>query len=98
MMINIISFRGLGNSIKGKTFGKLLALLYYELCGKGEMLGFLRKSGDQKGCCEVYFISTPLFGPPALLLLEEFRLILFNSIDFQFVIQNFEIVGECLCV
>ena len=93
----IISFRGLGSSIKGKTLWQI-ASLYRGLCVRRETLGFLRKSGYWKGCCGICFTSTPFFGPPVLPRLEKFHLMLFNSIDFWFVIQNFLIDGECLCV
>ena len=58
------------------------------------MLGFLRKNGDWKGCCGIYFTSIPLFVPLVLSFLEEFHLMLFNSADFWFVIQKFEIFRD----
>ena len=58
----------------------------------------LRKRGDRKGCCGIYYTSTPLFRPLVLSLLKEFHLMLFNSASFRFVIQQFEIVGGCLCI
>ena len=67
-------------------------LPHFIVDGKRETLGYLRKSGDRKGCCGIYFTSTPLFGSPVLPLLEEFYLI------FCFVIQMFEIVGEWISV
>ena len=52
------------------------------------MLGFFRKSGEQKRC-GIYFTSIPpLCGPLVLLLLGEFHLMLFNLVGFQFVIQR----------
>ena len=62
------------------------------------MLVFFRISGDRKGCYGIHFTSTLLFGPLVLSHLEEFHLMLFNSIGFQFVIQKFEIVGGYLCI
>ncbi|RVW88134.1 hypothetical protein CK203_042869 [Vitis vinifera] len=72
--------------------------MWHDYCNKlseqRETLGFLRISGDWKGCCGIYFTSTPLFGPLVLSLLEEFHLVLFNSTGFRFVTQKFEIVGD----
>ena len=46
----IISFKGLRSSIKGQTVWKLFASLCFGLCDKREILGFLKKSGEQKRC------------------------------------------------
>ena len=54
--------------------------------------------GDRRGCYGIYFISIPLYGPLVLLLLEEFLLVFYNSTGLQFVIQNFEMVGDYLCI
>ena len=53
-----------------------------------EMLGFLRKSVKWKGCYGILFISTPLFGLLVPMLLEEFPLMLFYLVGFQFVIRK----------
>ena len=55
-----------------RLFCKSLASLFFELCGKREMLGFLRKSGEQKGC-GIYFIFTIPVRPLVPSLLEEFH-------------------------
>lgn len=53
-----------------------------------EMLGFLRKSQDRNECCGIYSTSTPHRGPFVLSLLEEFHLMFYSSVGFQFVIQK----------
>ena len=55
---------------------------------KREMLRFSRKNAKQKGCYGILFVSTPLFGLLVLSLLEEFNLMLFYLVGFQFVIQK----------
>ena len=84
----IISFRSLGNSIRGKTLRHIACTLYRGLCGKKEMLGFLRISVEQKGCYGILFISTPLFALLVPSLLEEFPLMLFYLVGFRFVIRK----------
>ena len=51
------------------------------------MLRFFRKSVEQKGCCGIFFTSTP-FGPLIWPLLEEFHFMLFNLVAFWFVIRK----------
>ena len=55
-----------------RLFCKSLASLFFELCGKREMLGFLRKSGEHKGR-GIYFIFTIPVRPLVPSLLEEFH-------------------------
>ena len=62
------------------------------------MLGFLRKNGDWKGCCGIYFTSIPLFVPLVLSFLEEFHLMLFNSAGFWFVFKSLRYLGMLLCM
>ena len=71
-----------------RLFGELLALLCFELCGKREMLRFLRKGWKRKGCFRIYFTSIPTFGPLVLSLLKEFYLMLFNLVGLRFLIQK----------
>ena len=51
------------------------------------MLRFFRKSVEQKGCCGIFFTSTP-FGPLIWPLLEEFHFMLFNLVAFWFVFRK----------
>ena len=76
----ITAFRSFGNSIRIKDLWKLLASLFCGLCGKREIQGFFRIKGDRNGCCGIDFTLTPLYGLLVLLLLEEFYLVLHNSI------------------
>ena len=87
-----------GIQLEARHFGKSLASLCCELCGKRETLGFFRIRGDRKGCYGIYFISIPLYGPLVLLLLKEFLLVFYNSTGLRFVTQKFEIVGDYLCI
>ena len=75
-----------GIQLEARFLGISHASLCGGLCGKREMLEFLRKSAKWKACYGILFISTPLFGLPILSLLEEFHLMLFYLVGFQFVI------------
>ena len=95
---DVLHLKVWGTQLEARHFGKSLASLCCELCGKKETLGFLRIRGDEKGCYGIYFISIPLYELLVLLLLEEFLLVFYNSTGLWFVIQKFEIVGDHLCI
>ena len=51
------------------------------------MIGSLRKSGEWKRCCGIYFTFIPPCRSLGLLPLKAFDLMLFNLVGFQFVNQ-----------
>ena len=84
----IISFRGLRNSIRGKTLWHIACIIVLWVVWQERTLGFLRKSIEWKGCYGILFISTPPFGLLVQSLLEEFPLMLFYLVGFWFVIRK----------
>ena len=81
----IISYMGLGSSVRCKT----LVSLYFGLCGKREMVGSLKINGGHQRCCGIYFtFIPPLLRPLLSTILKTCLSTSFSSISTRCVDQK----------
>lgn len=74
----VITFRGFGNSIKGKTLWKIACLTLVWFVWQERHAMVFENKERWKGCCRTYFTSIPLCGLLVLPILGDLHIQFYN--------------------
>ena len=93
----VITFKGLGNSLRGKTLWQIVCLtLLWMVWQERNNRIFEDKGRTEEMLWDLLLFHSSL-RPLVVQLLEEFLKVFYNSTGLRFALQKFESVGVFLC-